>query len=198
MFSEAITLRPHLKDYFPKVRAGIEKILTRHERTELFHDILDSETDLKNAYQYLRIKQRQMKYGEIWQVVIGEYPGYTNLYTGHPSGLDIMSEPRKIIMELKNRYNSDNQSSRKANLDKLVAFKVQNPEYQCVYGIINDKTAEGSVKVVRHCDTDITYYSGRRLFEYLFGETDAPIIVDYVVKTVREFSVYEANHPPVV
>jgi hypothetical protein len=188
--TQSTTLSPLMKEYLSKVRVGIQKILTRNERTELFHDILDSETDRKNAYQYLRIKQRQMKYGEIWQMVIGEYKDFTNLYVGHSSGLDVMSENRKIIMELKNRYNSDNQSSRKANHDKLVQFKSQNPEYQCVYGIINDKTPEGSIKVVKHCDVDITYYSGNKLFEFLFGD-DYNIIIPFVVENVREFSSQE-------
>jgi hypothetical protein len=179
------SVKSHLQEYFPRVRNGIDKILTRHENTEIFHDILDSESDREYVAKFLKMKQRQMKYGEIWQMVIGEYPDFENLYSGHSSGLDILSHKRKLIMELKNRYNSDNHSSRKANWDKLIQFQKLHPEYACVYGIVNDKTSEGSIKVVQYCDTEITYYSGKKLFEFIFGD-DADTIVEFVKHTVRE------------
>ncbi|NBV25373.1 MAG: Eco47II family restriction endonuclease [Proteobacteria bacterium] len=67
-----------------------------------------------------------MKYGEIWQMVIGNYHKFIDLKTGHTSGLDILSTERKIVIELKNRYNTDNASSRKTNLDKLYKYKIKN------------------------------------------------------------------------
>lgn len=64
-----------------------------------------------------------MKIGEIWQEIIGQYDTFTNLGRGHHTGLDILSNKRKIIIELKNRTNTDNASAKKSNLDKLVSLK---------------------------------------------------------------------------
>jgi hypothetical protein len=63
-----------------------------------------------------------MKIGEIWQEVLGSYKDYLNLKTGHSSGLDILSHTNKVAIELKNRTNTDNSSSKKSNLDKLAIF----------------------------------------------------------------------------
>jgi len=71
----------------------------------------------------LKEKQRQMKIGEIWQEVLGNYNGCINLKIGHETGLDIISHTRKFAIELKNRTNTDNSSSKKSNLDKLAIFK---------------------------------------------------------------------------
>ena len=67
-----------------------------------------------------------MKIGEIWEEAIGNYDGFIKLKIGNDTGLDIISKSRKIIIELKNRTNTDNHSSRKANMDKLVKFKNPN------------------------------------------------------------------------
>lgn len=55
----------------------------------------------------MKEKHKQMKIGEIWEEAIGNYDGFIKL---------------KII-ELKNRTNTDNHSSRKSNMNKLVKFK---------------------------------------------------------------------------
>ena len=59
-----------------------------------------------------------MKVGEIWQEALGNYDEFINLKNGHESGLDIISHTKKTAIELKNRTNTDNASSKKSNLDK--------------------------------------------------------------------------------
>ena len=86
-----------------------------------------------------------MKIGEIWQEVLGNYEGYTNLKSGHESGLDIISHNKKIAIELKNRTNTDNSSSKKSNFDKLANFKKKNPEYTCIYANINSDTKKKNI-----------------------------------------------------
>lgn len=182
----------HLESYFMRVNDGITRILQRPEKNEIAFDILDSDQDVTNALQCLKTKHRQMKYGEIWQVVIGEYPSFQNLKVGHPSGLDILSEDRKIIMELKNRYNTDNASSRETNMKKLVKFKRDHPEYICIYGLINDKKLEGQIKSVTFEETEITFYSGQCLFNFIFGD-DTTCILEFVKKTMRDVSTSTAH-----
>jgi hypothetical protein len=135
-----------LEKYFKLLETIIENILSRSENEVLTYDILDTEKSKKNKLIVLKEKQRQMKIGEIWQEVIGNYNGYINLKNGHKTGLDILSHTNKIAIELKNRTNTDNASSRKSNLDKLAKFKKNNPEYTCIYANINDNTEKKNDK----------------------------------------------------
>ena len=112
-----------LSEYFEKMEIIIQNILLRHENDVLTYDILDTEKSKKNKLLSLKEKQRQMKVGEIWQEIIGNYDEFINLKIGHETGLDILSNTRKLAIELKNRTNTDNASSKKSNLDKLSKFK---------------------------------------------------------------------------
>lgn len=117
-----------------------------------------------------------MKYGEVWQVAIGNFDEFCDLGIGHETGLDVISESRKIIIELKNRYNTDNSSSRKANNDKLAKFKCLNPDWTCIYGVINENSSEGKIKEYEHNGQILHYYSGTKLFELVFGDKYMQIV----------------------
>ena len=121
-----------------------------------------------------------MKIGNIWQIAIGNYKDFKDLKTGHTSGLDILSEKNEIIMEIKNRYNTDNKSARDKNYDKLVAFKNKNPKYTCIYGIINDKKPLGCKKIIIHNGVEIIYYSGRCFLKFIFGDN-----IDFILKFIN-------------
>jgi hypothetical protein len=117
-----------LRKYFESLENEIQNILSRTENDVVTYDILETEKSTTNKLLALKEKQRQMKIGEIWQEVLGSYNGFINLKKGHESGLDILSHTKKIAIELKNRTNTDNASSRKSNLDKLSDFKHKYPE----------------------------------------------------------------------
>lgn len=113
----------NLDTYFHKLDTIIKNIITRKEKENITYDILDTPNTLKYKLLVLKDKHRHMKIGEIWQELIGNYKDFINLKTGHKTGLDIINYNRKIIIELKNRTNTDNNSSRKSNLEKLYLFK---------------------------------------------------------------------------
>ena len=208
--SESIDHKFNLDQYLNHIETLIHSILDRPSRKNAEFDLLSIPSEQKILNSALHLKQIQMKYGEIWQTVLGEYDGFVNLKSGHPSGLDIMCPSRKIVIELKNSYNTDNASSRRSNLDKLAAFVKKNKEYTAIYGIINEKHCkkrekdieddmendsnneivyernEGTVKTILHNDVDILYYSGKRLFDFLLGD-DAPIVVNKVINVVRDY-----------
>lgn len=102
-----------LSKYFESLENKIQSILSRPEKNVLTYDILDTEKSKTNKLLALKEKQRQMKVGEIWQEALGSYNGWCNLKQGHESGLDIISHTKKIAIELKNRTNTDNASSKK-------------------------------------------------------------------------------------
>ena len=137
-----------LSTYCELIDSSIHNILLRPENDILTYDILDTEKSKTNKLLALKEKQRQMKVGEIWQEVLGNYNGCVNLKIGHETGLDILSHTKKFAIELKNRTNTDNASSKKSNLDKLAKFKKHNPDYVCIYANINADTEKKHYKVL--------------------------------------------------
>ena len=169
-----------LTKYFELLGKNIQNILSRPEKDILTYDILDTDISKKNKLLALKEKQRQMKIGEIWQEILGNYEGYTNLKIGHSTGLDILSHKYKIAIELKNRTNTDNASSKKSNFDKLANFKKNNPEYTCIYANINDinetKTLNGTMKKIIHNDVEILHYIGYEFIKLILKDNTNSII----------------------
>lgn len=177
--------------YFDILDKIIYDILSRDQKEVFTYDILDTEKSNNNKRIVLLEKQRQMKIGEIWQEAIGNYKSFHNLKNGDKSGLDIISYDRKIIMELKNRTNSDNTSSRKTNFDKLAKYKKENPDFKCIYACINDntkkKTLEGCIKIITHKNVEIEQYVGIKLLELVFQE-NTKIIIEFIKNTIDKYT----------
>jgi hypothetical protein len=172
-----------LSKYYKLLEKSICDTLSREEKEVLTYDLLDTEKRKKNKLIVLKEKQYQMKIGEIWQEVLGNYKTFKNLKVGHETGLDLISHERKIAVEIKNRTNTDNASARKANLDKLAKFKKENPEYTCVYANINadteKKTLQGSTKIIIHNDVEIEHKIGMEFLRFIL-EDDTELIVNFV------------------
>lgn len=179
-----------LSTYFRRLDNTIRTILSRHENTVLTYDILDTPKSIKYKLLSLKEKQRQMKVGEIWQEVLGTYDGCMNLKVGHKTGLDILCHTRKFAIELKNRTNTDNASSKKSNFDKLAAFKRRHPDYTCIYANVNantkDKTLMGSNKKIMHHGMEIEHYIGYPFLEYILG-SDTDTIIEFVKDTIDRY-----------
>jgi hypothetical protein len=169
----------------------IRNILLRTEKDVLTYDILDTEKSMRNKMIALKEKQRQMKVGEIWQEVLGNYKGYINLKVGHETGLDILSTSKKIAIELKNRTNTDNASSKKFNFDKLAKFKQENPDYVCIYANINaenkKKTFQGSIKKIIHNGVEIEHQIGCEFLKFILGDY-TEYVIDFVKNTIDRYT----------
>ena len=179
-----------LDKYCQLLDNSIRIILSRQEKEVLTYDILDTEKSTTNKLMILKEKQRQMKVGEIWEVVLGNYKGYVNLKIGHETGLDILSHSKKVAIELKNRTNTDNYSSKKSNLDKLAKFKVANPDYVCIYANINadteKKTLKGSVVKILHNGVEIEHQIGYKFLKFILGD-DTDMIISFVKNTIDKY-----------
>jgi len=177
--------------YFKNLNTIIYDILSRSENEILTYDILDTEKSQKNKLIALKEKQRQMKVGEIWQEVLGNYDGNINLKIGHETGLDILSHTKKIAVELKNRTNTDNASSKKSNFEKLSNFKKNNPEYICIYANINAnteiKTLQGSITKIIHDGNEIEHHIGYEFLKFMLG-TDTNNIINFVRDTIDKYT----------
>lgn len=179
------------EQYFTKLGESVKVILQRPTKDVLAYDILDTEKSKVNKMVALKEKQRQMKIGEIWQSAIGNYKDCQDLKVGHITGLDILSEKRKFIAELKNRTNTDNASSKKTNFDKLAKFKAEHPEYTCIYANINDDTEEKSsqatVKKFQHNGVELEHHIGDQFLKYIFGD-DTNAVVEFLKTTIDKYS----------
>ena len=141
--------------YEKKITKLINKKLTNKKSEKILDDILLDDYIIEHSNEMkisLALKQLQMKIGFIWQIVIGNYIDFEDLAVGHSSGLDVRNKKRKIIIELKNRYNTDNYASKKTNLKKLAKYKKTHPSYECIYGIINEKNTKpnGYTKIIEY------------------------------------------------
>lgn len=187
--NELITILSNLKKdikeetkqepYFEHIRNIIKGVFEKEKNDDMLEDILLSDYIKKNQSSFhivKNIKQLQMKIGYIWQCIIGDYQGFENLKQGHPTGLDVCCKDRKIIMEIKNRFNTDNQSARNSNYNKLIKFKNENPDYECIYAVINDRTTEGFDKLLPYKGSHIRYCSGQKLLDLVFGNEKERII----------------------
>lgn len=179
-----------LSKYCELIDRTIHNILLRPENQVVTYDILDTEKSKTNRLLALKEKQRQMKVGEIWQEVLGNYDGCANLKIGHETGLDILSHTKKFAIELKNRTNTDNMSSKKSNFDKLAKFKKENPDYVCIYGNINadteEKTLQGSTKKIIHNGVEIYQQIGYEFLKFILGN-DTDSIIDFVKNTIDKY-----------
>lgn len=176
----------HIEQYLLNIDSIIYRIMSRPEKNKLTYDILDTEKTIQNKLLVLKERQRQMKTGEIWQEVLGSYDGFINLKQGHKTGLDILSHTKKIAIELKNRTNTDNYSSRKANLDKLSKFKKEHPDYTCIYATINDDTETKTLHhsanhIIIHNDVELEHHIGHAFLTYILGRD-----VDRIIRHIRD------------
>jgi hypothetical protein len=179
------------EQYFTKLEDNVKGILQRPTKDVLAYDILDTDRSKVNKMVALKEKQRQMKIGEIWQIAVGNYKDCQDLKVGHVTGLDILSDKRKFIAELKNRTNTDNASSKKTNFDKLAKFKTEHPEYTCIYANINDDTEEKSsqttVKKFQHNGVELEHHIGDQFLKYIFGD-DINAVVEFLKTTIDKYS----------
>jgi len=181
----------NLNEYFELLDKKIQNILLRKEKDILTFDILDTFKTRKNKLIALKEKQRQMKIGEIWQEVLGNYDGFINLKIGHETGLDIISYSKKIIIELKNRTNTDNTSSKKSNYLKLANFKKNNLDYKCIYANINasteKKTMDEISKKIIYEGFEIEHHIGYNFIKFIL-EDNTDIIIEFIKNTIDKYS----------
>lgn len=180
-----------------KIQELIEYIFKKDNETD-YHDILLTDwlqTNRQIVSYYRKVKNIQQQLGLFWQKVIPMMiPNIINLGVGHPSGLDWIRDDnyQQFIAEIKNRYNTDNASSRKSNFDKLCRFKKNNNTFTIIYGIINENTKnkKGKQEIIVHkyenIDYHILYLSGIYLFEYIFGRKHSDKI-EMIKDEVKKF-----------
>jgi len=180
----------YLNSYMEMIDIKIRNVLLRPEKNILTYDILDINKTIKNKLITLKEKQFRMKIGEIWQIILGNYYGWENLKIGNEYGLDIISHTKKIAIELKNRTNTDNSSSRQTNFNKLVKFKKDNPSYICIYACINadneEKTYNTKFEKIIHNGFEIEKHTGYEFIKFILGN-DTDKIIKFTKSVIEKY-----------
>lgn len=80
---------------------------------------------------------------------------------------------------------------RKSNLEKLANFKIQNPDYTCIYANINadteEKTLKGFTKPLYHNGIEIQHMVGYEFINFILGD-DTDSIIDFVKNTIEMYT----------
>src|SRR5271156_2490528 len=115
---------------------------------------------LESAY---KLKILQMRTGIIWEKIFCLFN-----YQKIKSGADLVNHEKRVVMELKNSFNTYNASSRKENIKKLIQCNNEYiwGEYTLVYGIINDSNSMGKCEIQNHHGYPILFLSGNYLFHF--------------------------------
>jgi len=180
-----------LDRYKKRIKILIEKTINRKSKKFVYEPTILGDNSKENIEKLTiahSIRQKQMKEGEIAQIILGNFIGWQNLKVGHSSGLDCKKIDNSIVMELKNKYNTCNSDSLKMVLEKLSKYKKENPETRCILGIVNPKNkAKILDEKIFYKGLEIEKIQGRKLFSLIFtynGKDYSQEIIDFTTSII--------------
>ena len=139
------------------------------------------QSDLEIAH---KVRQNQMKEGDVAQVILGSAPNYENLGKGHETGLDCKTKDNSVFMEVKNQWNTANSAGKEVLCDKLVVQKEKYPNAELVWGIINPKNGKGKRSIIKYKNYDILKLEGVELIRFVYKDYEPSDVMkkyhDYV------------------
>lgn len=174
--------------YIKVINNKITRIYDRKTKEYIHEPTIFGDNSTKNIEMLdiaFKIRQKQMKEGELAQILIGNWYGWEDLGIGHSSGLDCRKKDNTIIMDVKNKYNTCNSGSQKALLDKLSKYKKENPLTRCIWAIVNPKpNCNKLYEKIIHNGVEIEKIQGMDLFTLVFsiGNTDYSTQIITIVK----------------
>ena len=121
-------------------------------------------------------KKINNRIGEFHQELLGYVDGWIDLGIGDPTEIDLKNEEETIFIELKNKYNTMNSSSKKTCRGKLEKVIENNPNATAYWAyVINKKyKSEDRIWVYNERDDErIRRISGDKLYELITGDKDA-------------------------
>ena len=170
-----IRMKCWLLSYMKLIEPRIKALYQRKNNRFIYEPTIfgdNSEEAIKEREIAFRVRQRDMKEGELAQIIIGNWFGWEDLGVGHSSGLDCRRTDNSIIMELKNKYNTCNSGSAKAVKDKLSIYKRNNPNTRCIWAIVNPNPKNRKQKLyerIIHNGVEIEVIQGTELFKLVFS-----------------------------
>ena len=183
-----IKMRYWYLDYTKIIHPLIDKLFQRKTKEYVYEPTLfgdNSKENIKMLEIAFKQKQKQMKEGDLAQIVIGNWFGWEDLGVGHSSGLDCRKKDGSAIMDSKNKWNTCNSGSQKALLDKLSKYKKENPKTRCIWAIVNPKPGcKKLCEKIIYNGVEIEKIQGIELFKLVFniGNIDYSTQIINIVK----------------
>ena len=128
------------------------------------------------------------KLGDFHEEIIGKFPGFRTLPVGHWSGVDIITEDRKLFIEVKNRFPISSDTLETV-YEKFKTRILHNPETICILVYINTPIGWIAPKPILHkkdgtVKIDLqSYVASKRLF-ILDGKNAYKNICQYANKGI--------------
>ncbi len=125
----------------------------------------------------LRQKVLEMAMGNFHEELMGKFPGYETLPTGHPSGCDVQNTDGSVIIEVKNRDNTVKGSDGKHIITRLQKHK--DAGKKAIFAQIN--CPKGKVKRFGG-SAGVDIWNGKQVYAFLSGRES---FFDDLLKTVQ-------------
>ena len=168
-----IKMRYWYLDYTKNIHPLIHNLFQRKTKEYVYEPTLfgdNSKENIKMLEIAFKQRQKQMKEGELAQIVIGNWFGWEDLGVGHSSGLDCRKKDMSVIMDVKNKWNTCNSGSQKALFDKLSKYKKENPKTRCIWAIVNPKPGcKKLCEKIIYNGVEIEKIQGVELFKLVFN-----------------------------
>ena len=117
----------------------------------------------------LKDKQINNKIGELHQYLLENVKDYCKANDVDKSlKVDVMKKDYSVFIEVKNKYNTMNSSSRESTVNKLKKVKNKYNDSLCLIGIVNGKNYKKKVSD----SPEVWEYSGEELFNLVFANKD--------------------------
>ena len=168
------------ESYFENLKKFIKKRLNCKKNDDLIKDILLDgfiNEHIEGVHFAKKLKQIQMNTGKIWEYAIQTYNEFER---DTKYGADVISHKRKILIEVKNRYNTDNDVSFKKNCEKLKKCLKDHKDYTCIYGKVNGEDNKSRM----YQKNGVMVYEGFIFLEFIFGNK-ANEIIKFIKKQIE-------------
>ena len=130
---------------------------------------LTEEEWIKFDNKRLKDKQINNKIGELHQYLFENAKDYCNSNEIDKTlKVDVMKNDFSVFIEIKNKHNTMNSSSKESTINKLKKIKKKYSNSLCLIGIVNGKNYK---KIILE-EPEIWEYSGEELFNLIFKNKD--------------------------
>ena len=143
--SDEIKNLPTLSDNQKKKITKIFNNIFQKQSTEKYckNDVILNGYNITEYLKYLNLK---MKLGFFYEQLFC-YLG--NFYKPR-KGYDLRCDDRKIIIEIKTSFKTDNHNSKDSKFHHLGKFKLNNPDWEVIYMCLNDHRDQKGVDYIHY------------------------------------------------
>lgn len=156
-----------IKIYEDKVDRSKTKIDEIKKESDKIGYGLTEEEWIEFDNKRLKDKQINNKMGELHQYLLENVKDYCKSNdVDKKLKVDVMKKDNSVFIEVKNKHNTMNASSRESTINKLIKIKNTYTKSLCLIGIINGKNYKKKISE----NPEIWEYSGEELFNLVFND----------------------------